>query len=187
MDQETILCEMIIDFLDTTSICRLASTSKSLHDALRETTLNLKHMAYVRLRHLDTATDLFSVQRIWRQFNALYLVRKETAVRRRVCKTRITAREYQFGFYTGAKDEWHHCFLTLPAFSTGLGARLRVTSYNRHDERILTRTFAGIFCVENLIQLLETQYWHTYICVFAKRWSYIEDIARQVLVLRLEE
>jgi hypothetical protein len=187
MDRETILCEMIIDFLDTPSICRLASTSKSLHDALRETTLNLKHMAYVRLRHLDTATDLFSVQRTWKQFNALYIVRKETSVRRRVFKTRITAREYQFGFYTGAKDKWHHCFLTLPAFSTGLGARLRVTSYDRHDERILTRTFSGIFRIENLIRILETQHWHSYTCMFVSRWSYIEDVARSVLVLRLEE
>ena len=187
MDRETIFFEMIIDFLDIPSVCRLASANKSLNSMLKETSQNHKHKAYELLSHLDTATDFFSVKRSWQQFNALYIVRKETGIRRRMNGARLKLREFQFGFYTGRKDEWHHCLLSLPPLWTNLGARLRVVSYDRYDEKIATRTFDSIFSVEKLIRILETRYWHSKYCIFTSRWSIVEGEASPVLVLGLEE
>jgi len=178
----------ILPFLTPRSACMLARASKSLNELLKEIAQTYKRGAYERLCCLDTATDFFSVRRMWRQFNALYIVRKEMAIKRRIRRARVTVREFQFGFYTGRKDEWHHCYLSLPPFGANLGARLRVASFDRNDERIVTRTFESIFSVDALIGILETRYWHSeFYCVCASRWSYIEGEPSPVLVLGFEE
>ena len=179
---------LLVEHLDVESACRLARTSRCMHAVLREHTQECKRAAYERLQNFDTQTDFFSVQRTWSQFNALYNVRKEIAVRRRVGRARVTAREFQFGFYTGRKDEWHHCFLTLPPLWTGLGARLRVVTYdNRDDERIVTRTFKNIHRVETLDRILETCNWHSSLCILGERWSYTRGQTRPMLWLGFEE
>ena len=177
----------IIQFLNPRLTCMLARTSKSLNSILKEIAHTYKHKAYERLFCLDVATDFFSVRRMWRQFNALYIVRKEMAVRRRMRRIRVTVREFQFGFYTGRKDEWHHCFLSLPSFRTNLGARLTVISYDKDDRRIAMRTFENILTVDALIRIIETRHWHSKYCIFADRWSYIEWEPSPVLVLGFEQ
>ena len=174
-------------FLDPLHTCMLARTSKYINSTLKDIAHKHKHEAYERLFRLDVATDIFSVHRQWRNFNALYIVRKETAVRRRMRRKRVTVCEFQFGFYTGRKDEWHHCILSLPSFQTNFGARLTVTSYDRNDERIVTRTFDTIFTVEALIRIIETRHWHSRYFIFKNRWSYLEGEPSPVLVLGFEE
>lgn len=180
--------QLLVAHLAPESACRLARTSKCIHAMLRDHTQKCKHIAYERLQNIDTQTDFFSPNKIWSQFNALYLVRKEIAVRCRIGKAWVTARKFQFGFYTGRKDEWHHCFLTLPPVRTGLGARLRVVTYDepRHD-RIFTRTFKNIHRVETLISILESRHWHSSLCIMGERWSYTNGHTQRMLWLGYEE
>ncbi len=153
-------------FLDRIATCRLAQTSKSLNALLKDDAGNYKQTAYNRLCELDATTDFFSVRKKWEQFNALYIIRKEPALRRwaRVDgkRIRIAMREFRFGFYTGRRDEWHHCFLTLPPFWTNLGGRMQVTSFETRmgDDVLATRTFSGIFSTDRLAKILDMHDWH---------------------------
>ena len=178
---EDIMTTLIARHLSPQSTCMLASTCKSIRSMLREITTQYRRRAYERLRCLDTATHFFSVE--WTHFNTLYITDKRS-VRARFRQRRITAREFSFGFYTGRMDEWHQATLFVPPFWTNTGACLRVLSCNRSTKK---RTFRGIFCVGQLITILETRWWHSCYCIFANRWSYLDNEPSVVLVLGCEE
>jgi hypothetical protein len=160
----------------------LASTCKSLNSMLKDITTEYKRREYERLRGLDTATHFFSI--LQPHFNTLHITTKRS-VRTRFRQKRIIAREFSFGFYTGRMDEWHQATLSVPPFWTNAGARLRVVSCN--DSLSTKRTFRGIFCVGQMIRILETRWWHSSYCVFRNGWSYVHNEPSPVLVLGCEE
>ena len=181
---DDIMTTLIARHLSPRSTCMLANTCKSIRSMLREITTEYKRRAYKRLRCLDTATYFFSALQPWANFNRIYSTEKRS-VRARFCQRRITAREFSFGFYTGRMDEWHQATLFVPPLWTNTGARLRVVSCS--NDLSTRRTFRGIFCVGQLITILETRWWHSCYCIFRNRWSYLDNEASVVLVIGCEE
>jgi len=154
----------------------------------------VRQQAYLELWDLHN-TSIFNKSREWAQFNALYwLCKRQTAraaLRIAGCKRskRVRIHRYLFGFYTGRRDEWHRCTLTVTPYATGRGASLWVQSFDGSsaDKPYVTRTFDRIFSLGALVQILNQKYWHSFYCVWGERWSFTDNQASRVLILGYED
>jgi hypothetical protein len=179
---EDIITTLITPLLDTRSTCVLASTSRFLNTALKHVARKHKQDQYEYLRHFGKHTTFFTIRQPYLHFNTLYITGKKR-IRTRYRQKWVTIREFSFGFYTGRMDEWHQVTLTIPPFWTDTGAHVRVDS-----PCIKTvRSFSKIFCVNQLVRILETSWWHSRYTISTNRWSYVRNEPSSVLLLGYEE
>jgi len=184
----------IVDYILETApqlSCILACVNKYLKSMLSK---RARQQAYLDLWNLQE-TSIFDRGRDWVQFNALYwLCKRQTfrAVLRLADCNRsksVRIRKYHFGFYTGRRDEWHKCALTVTPHASGRGARLVVQSFDGSsaDRPYVTRTFDRIFGLGALIRILNEKYWHSFYCIWGDRWSFTENQASRLLILGYED
>jgi len=190
MSQHPDIIDLILETAPSLA-CRLVCVNQHLKCMLSE---RAKQQAYLALWNLQD-TSIFNRGRDWAQFNALYLLCKRQTIRvvlRRADHKRsqsVRIRKYHFGFYTGRRDEWHKCTLTVTPHASDRGARLRVQSFNgtSADRPYVTRTFDRIFGLGALIRILNEKNWHTFYCICGDRWSYTENQASRLLILGYED
>lgn len=154
----------------------------------------IQRLEYNDLWELDK-TSFFSRDREWSQFNALYITRHRQTLSANIAvdAPNLTQKciicKYEFGFYTGRRDEWHSCSLIVTPYAARQGASLTVLSYNStsNETPYVTRTFNKIYSLTQLTKIMDEKYWHSFYCFSSNGWSYIENQARSSFYVGYEE
>ena len=179
---EDIITTLIAPLLDARATCMLASTSRCFNTALKHVVKKHKQDQYEYLRNFGKHTTFYTIRQPYLHSMTVHITAKNS-IRTRYRRNWVSIREFRFGFETGRMDEWHQVTLRVPPFWTGTGAHLRVDSPLTKT----SRSFNNIFCVNRLIQILETTYWHSCYTISTNRWSYVRNEPSSALVLGYAE